>query len=194
MTDQERERKHYLDIGVHKIHEVLLFCRNQYECRSQIVNRYYLWNGDNIPSSCLKCDNCRNRLKEQPTYENCIEDILHILDAVEEISDNGFGEITEDDIVEVFCKSNTKKIWESGLAELEVYKSARKPKFGKPKELAGYMLADLVVRGYIEQKTLLYYSSPNAQTLSMSMFVVGLKEGAKERAMVDSWYYWTRKK
>ncbi|CAG8660723.1 18191_t:CDS:10 [Rhizophagus irregularis] len=177
MTDQERERKHYLDISVHKIHEVLLFCRNQYECRSQIINRYYLWNGDNVSSPCLKCDNCRNRIKEQPTYENCVEDILHLLDTVEEINDGGNYEIIEDDIV-----------------ELKVYKSGRKPKFGKPKELTSYMLADLVVRGYIEQKISLYYSSPNAQTLSMSMFIIGLKEGAKERAIVDSWYYWTRKK
>ncbi|CAB4493376.1 unnamed protein product [Rhizophagus irregularis] len=194
MTDQERERKHYLDISVHKIHEVLLFCRNQYECRSQIINRYYLWNGDNVSSPCLKCDNCRNRIKEQPTYENCVEDILHLLDTVEEINDGGNYEIIEDDIVEVFCKSNTKKIRESGMTELKVYKSGRKPKFGKPKELTSYMLADLVVRGYIEQKISLYYSSPNAQTLSMSMFIIGLKEGAKERAIVDSWYYWTHKK
>ncbi|CAI2190151.1 9701_t:CDS:1, partial [Funneliformis geosporum] len=38
------------------------------------------------------------------------------------------------------------------LAELEAYKGRKKPKFGKPKELANYILADLVVRGYIEQK------------------------------------------
>ncbi|UZN99576.1 uncharacterized protein OCT59_000843 [Rhizophagus irregularis] len=150
MTDQERERKLYLDISVHKIHEVLLFCRNQYECRSQIINRYYLWNGDNVPSPCLKCDNCKNRIKEQPTYENCVEDILHLLDTVEEMNYSNNCEITEDDIVDVFCKSNTKKIRELGLTELQVYKSGRKPKFGKPKELAGYMLADLIVRGYVE--------------------------------------------
>ncbi|CAB5378115.1 unnamed protein product [Rhizophagus irregularis] len=168
MTDQERERKLYLDISVHKIHEVLLFCRNQYECRSQIINRYYLWNGDNVPSPCLKCDNCKNQIKEQPTYENCVEDILHLLDTVEEMN--------------------------YSLTELQVYKSGRKPKFGKPKELAGYMLADLIVRGYVEQKISLYYFSPNAQTLSMNVFIIGLKEGARKRAIIDSWYYWTRKK
>ncbi|CAB5395424.1 unnamed protein product [Rhizophagus irregularis] len=194
MTDQERERKLYLDISVHKIHEVLLFCRNQYECRSQIINRYYLWNGDNVPSPCLKCDNCKNRIKEQPTYENCVEDILHLLDTVEEMNYSNNCEITEDDIVDVFCKSNTKKIRELGLTELQVYKSGRKPKFEKPKELAGYMLADLIVRDYVEQKISLYYSSPNAQTLSMNVFIMGLKEGARERAIIDSWYYWTRKK
>ncbi|CAB5376239.1 unnamed protein product [Rhizophagus irregularis] len=187
MTDQERERKLYFDISIHKIHEVLLFCRNQYECRSQIINRYYLWNGDNVPSPCLKCDNCKNRIKEQPTYENCVENILHLLDTVEEMNYSNNCEITEDDIVDVFCKLNTKKIRELGLTELQVYKSGRKPKFGKPKELAGYMLADLIVRGYVEQKISLYYSSPNAQTLSMNVFIIGLKEGARERAIIDSY-------
>ncbi|CAB4441893.1 unnamed protein product [Rhizophagus irregularis] len=195
MTIQEYERKHYLDTGVHKIREVLLFCQNQYECRSQIINRYHIWNGDNIPPPCLKCDNCKNRIKEQPTYENCIEDILHLLEIVKEMSNNNC-EITEDDVVEVFCKSNTKKIWESGLTELEIYKSGRKPKFGKPRELGSYMLADLIIRGYIEQKNLLRYSSPNAQTLSASMFIIGLVDEAetKIRVTADSWYYWIHKK
>ncbi|GES91104.1 hypothetical protein GLOIN_2v1788371 [Rhizophagus clarus] len=79
------------------------------------------------------------------------------------------------------------------MTELKVYKSGRRLKFGKPKELASYMFADLVARGYIEQKISLYYSSPNIQTLLMGMFIIGLKE-AKERAIVDSWYYWARKK
>jgi|ERR1044071_1401368 superfamily II DNA helicase RecQ len=193
MTDQERERKNYLDIGMHKIREVLLFCQNQYECRSQIISRYYLWNGDDAPSPCLKCDNCRNRIKEQPTYENCMGDILHLLEIVEEMSTSNC-EITEDDVVEIFCKSNTKKIRESGLTELEVYKNGQKPKFGKPKELASYMLADLITRGYIEQRVSLYYSSPNAQTLSVSMFIVGIMVEAKARIMNDSWYYWMHKK
>lgn len=109
-----------------------------------------------------------------------------MLDTVEEMNESGYYEIAEDDIVEVFCKSNTKKIQELGMTELEVYKSGRKPKFEKPKELASYMLADLIVRGYINQKISLYYSLPNAQTLSMNMFIIRLKEGAKERAIVNS--------
>ena len=64
MTDQERERKCYLNNRIYKICKVLLFYRNQYECRSQIISRYYLWNEDSIPSSCLKCDNCKNQIKE----------------------------------------------------------------------------------------------------------------------------------
>ncbi|CAI2190294.1 770_t:CDS:2 [Funneliformis geosporum] len=83
MTDQERERKCYLDNGIHKIHSV--------------------------HSSCLKCDNCKNQIKEFLTCENCIGDILHLLDIIEEMS-NSNCEITEDDVVEIFCKSNTKKI------------------------------------------------------------------------------------
>ena len=109
------------------------------------------------------------------------------------MNNNNF-EIIEDNVVDIFCKSNTKKVRESGLAELEVYKSGRKPKFGKPKELAGYMLADLVIRDYIKQKVSLYYSSPNAQTLSASMFIVGLMAEAKARVIEDSWYYWIHKK
>ena len=193
MTDQEHKRKCQLDTGLHKIHEVLLFCRNQYDCRNQIISCYYLWNGDNVPSPCLKCDNCRKRIKEKPTYENCIDDVCHLLEIIEEMNSNNF-EITEDDVVEVFCKSNTKKIRESGLAELEVYKSGRKPKFGKPKEVTSYILADLVIRNYIQQKTSLYYSSPNAQTLSASTFITGLVAEAKVRVMEDSWYYWVHKK
>ena len=38
--------------------------------------------------------------------------------------DNNNCKITEDDVVEIFCKSNTKKIQESGLNELTVYKSS----------------------------------------------------------------------
>ena len=186
MTDDERERTYYLDTGAHKIREVLLFCRNQYECRVQLISRYHLWNGDNISSPCLKCDNCRNRIKEQPTYENCINDIFHLLEIIEEIKNNTNCEIIEDDIVEIFCKSNTKKIRESGLAELESYKSRRKPKFGKPKEVASYMLADLVVRGYIKQRISLYRSSPSAQTLSANMFIIGLIAGIKEKVIADS--------
>ena len=56
------------------------------------------------------------------------------------------------------------------------------------------MLADLVTRGYIEQRVLLYYPSPNAQTLSASMFIVGLMAEAKARVIEDSWYYWIHKK
>ena len=193
MTDQEYKRKRYLDTGARKICEVLLFCRNQYECRSQIVNRYYLWNGDNVGSPCLKCDNCKNRIKEKPTYENCIDDVFHLLEIVKEMSKSGC-EIHEDDVVEVFCKSNTKRIRELGLIELEVYKSGRKPKFGKPKEVASYMLADLVVRGYIKQRISLYRSSPSAQTLSANMFIIGLVAEIKEKVIADSWYYWINKK
>jgi len=80
------------------------------------------------------------------------------------------------------------------LNELAIYKSSRKPKFRKPKELASYMLADLVVRSYVEQKISLYYSSPNAQNLSASMFIVELVAEAKMRVMEDSWYYWMHKK
>ncbi|CAB5211334.1 unnamed protein product [Rhizophagus irregularis] len=109
------------------------------------------------------------------------------------MSNNNY-EITEDDVVEVFCKSNTKKIRESGLNELEIYKSGQKPKFGKSKEFSGYILADLIVRGYVKQKTLLHYSSPNAQTLSASVFIEGLTTEAKARVIKDSWYYWVYRK
>ena len=132
-------------------------------------------------------------MKEQPTYENCMEDIFHLLEIIEEMSNNNY-EITEDDVVEVFCKSNTKKIWESGLTELEIYKNGWKLKFGKPKEFSGYILADLVVRDYVEQKVLLYYSSPNSQTLSASIFIEGFTAKAKARVISDSWYYWVHKK
>ena len=124
MTDQECKRKQYLDISIHKIYEVLLFCRNQYECRSQIINRYYLWDGDRNSPPCLKCDNCKNRVKDKPTYENCINDVFHLLEIVEEMRNNS-NEINEDDVIEVFCKSNTKKNRESGMNELKVYKSGR---------------------------------------------------------------------
>ncbi|RIA93498.1 hypothetical protein C1645_819367 [Glomus cerebriforme] len=97
MTDQEHERKHYLDISI----------------------------------------------KEQPTYENCAEDILYLLDTVKEMIESDNGEITEDDIVNVFYKLNIKRIQESGLTELKIYKNGRKPKLGKPKELAGYILVNL---------------------------------------------------
>ncbi|CAB5306689.1 unnamed protein product [Rhizophagus irregularis] len=180
-------------IGTNAFGMVLLFCQNQYECRIQLISQYHFWNGDNIPSPCLKCDNCKNRITEQPTYENCIEEVFHLLEIIEEISNNNY-EIIEDDVVEVFCKSNTKKIQESGLNELEIYKSGRKPKFGKSKEFSGYILADLIVRGYVEQKTLIHYSSPNAQTLSASVFIEGLMTEAKARVIEDSWYYWVHRK
>ena len=61
-----------------------------------------------------------------------MRDILHLLEIVEEMS-NSNCEIIEDDVVDIFCKSNTKKICESGLIELEVYKNGQNPKFGKPK-------------------------------------------------------------
>ncbi|CAI2176513.1 18737_t:CDS:2 [Funneliformis geosporum] len=121
---------------------------------------YYLWNGDSVHSPCLKCDNCKNQIKELLTCENCIGDILYLLDIVEEMG-NSNCEITEDDVVEIFCKSNTKKIRES-------------------------------VRSYVEQKISLYYSSPNAQNLSASMFIVRLIAEAKMRVMEDSWYYWDK--
>ncbi len=149
MIDQECKQKHYLDTGLHKIYEVLLFCQNQYDCQSQIISCYYLWNGDNIPPPCLKCDNCRNRIKEKLTYENCINDVCHLLKIIEEMNNNNF-EITENNVVEVFCKSNTKKIQESGLAELEVYKSDQKLKFEKPKELADYIVVDLIICNYVQ--------------------------------------------
>ncbi|GET51035.1 hypothetical protein GLOIN_2v1788371 [Rhizophagus irregularis DAOM 181602=DAOM 197198] len=84
------------------------------------------------------------------------------------MSNNNY-EITKDDVVEVFCKSNTKKIRESGLNELEIYKSGRKPKFGKLKEFSGYILADLIVRERLTTK-------------------------AKARVIEDSWYYWVHRK
>ena len=80
------------------------------------------------------------------------------------------------------------------MNKLAVYKSSRKSKFGKPKELASYMLADLIVYGYVKQKISLYYFLSNAQNLSVSMFIVGLVAEAKTRVMEDSWYYWVHKK
>jgi len=65
------------------------------------------------------------------------------------MNNNNF-EITENNVVEVFCKSNTKKIQESGLAELEVYKSDQKLKFEKPKELADYIVVDLIICNYVQ--------------------------------------------
>ncbi|CAI2168534.1 809_t:CDS:2, partial [Funneliformis geosporum] len=87
----------------------------------------------------------------QLRYENCMEDIFHLLDIIEEMGNNNICEITEEDI-------------------------------------------DLVVRGYVEQKISLYYSSPNAQTLSASMYIIGLIAEAKARVIADSWYYWVYKK
>lgn len=78
-------------------------------------------------------------MKEQPTYENCIEDVFHLLEIIEEMNKSNY-EITEDDAVKVFCKSNTKKIWELGLTKLEIYKSGQKLKFGKAK---GYVKLEL---------------------------------------------------
>ncbi len=97
--------------------------------------------------------------------------------------DNNNCKITEDDVVEIFCKSNTKKIQESGLTELAIYKNNQKLKFEKPKELVSYMLADLIVYGYVKQKISLYYFLSNAQNLSVSMFIVGLVAKVKTRVM-----------
>jgi hypothetical protein len=86
----------------------------------------------------------------------------------------------------MWWKFFVNQIQESDLTELEIYKSSQKPKFGKPKEISDYILADLVVRDYVEQKTLLYYSSSNAQTLSASVFIEGLATEAKARVIKDS--------
>ncbi|RIA82973.1 hypothetical protein C1645_834488 [Glomus cerebriforme] len=45
--------------------------------------KYYL--DENYPS-CLKCDNCKNRTKHKPTYENCIDDVFHLLEIIDEKS------------------------------------------------------------------------------------------------------------
>jgi hypothetical protein len=113
----------------------------------------------------------KNRIKEQPTRENCIEDIFYLLDIIEEIG-NINCKINEDDVVEIFCKSNTKKIC---LTELAVYKSSRKPKFGKPKELASFMFADLVIRGYVDDlKEMLRRNKVNGEDItSIKQFTPG---------------------
>jgi len=53
-------------------------------------------------------------------------------------------------------------------------------------ELASYMLVELITHGYIEQRVSLYYFSRNAQTLSVSMFIVGIMAEAKVKIMKDS--------
>ncbi len=75
------------------------------------------------------------------------------------------------------------------MIKFEIYKSNWKPKFEKSKELAGYMFVNLVIHDYIKQKISLYYSLSNAQTLSISIFIMKFEAEAKVRIMIDSWYY-----
>ncbi|RIB04986.1 hypothetical protein C2G38_2047977 [Gigaspora rosea] len=120
-----------------------------------------------------------------------------MLEVVEALTKNSLIEVSPDDIVDVFSRSNTDKIRKNKYNELTLQRDSREVKLYEekpptiliPKETARIALNDLVCKNLVKQEIWLQ-KSKTTQYLSCSTVVVGISENAKENAKKECWEYW----
>lgn len=60
------------------------------------------------------------------------------------------------------------------------------------KELVQFALADLVVRGLVQEKIILRKTFEGSKGLSSSIVVIGVVPGAQANANMQTWYYFVK--
>ncbi|RIB09679.1 hypothetical protein C2G38_2267158 [Gigaspora rosea] len=180
-----------------ELFNVIAFCTTQYDCRQRFLCKY-LW--PELLSSydeCNNCDNCQKRNKENPQLTDAFSEILEILEVVEALTKNSLIEVSPDNIVDVFSRSNTDKIRKNKYNELTLQRDSKEVKLYEEKlptililkETARIALNDLVCKNLVKQEIWLQ-KSKMTQYLSCSTVVVEISENAKENAKKECWEYW----
>ncbi|CAG8766819.1 15046_t:CDS:2, partial [Racocetra persica] len=187
----------YLQTIQKDLFKVIAFCAIQYDCRQQFLCKY-LW--PELSSSyyeCNNCDNCQRRNEENPQLINALSEILEILEVVEALTKNNLMEVSSDDVIDVFSRSNTDKIRKNRYNELILQRDTKEVKLYEekpptilvPKEIARIALNDLVCKDLVKQEIRLQQSKIT-QYLSCNTVVTGISENAKKCAEKECWEYW----
>ncbi|RIB25877.1 hypothetical protein C2G38_2164840 [Gigaspora rosea] len=180
-----------------ELFNVVMFCATQYDCRQQFLCKY-LW--PELLSSYYEynsCDNCQKKNKENPQLTNASSEILEMLEVVEALTQNSLIEISPDDVIDVFSRSNTNKIRKNKYNKLTLQRESREVKLYEersptilvPKETARLALNDLVYKGLVKQEIRLQ-KSKIIQYLSCNIVMVGISENVKQQVEKMCWEYW----
>ncbi len=191
ILNNEQYLSNKFERAANKIFEVLYYCYSQYECRQQLIWKYQAWPNEVIPPICEKCNNCFNRITNNPKSLDGKEEIIKLLEVVEFLTQEIDEQIGPDDIVDVFRGGKTIKIKQKKWDTLPVYPTEKR-KVLKTKELVQFALLDLVVRGLVQEKIILRRPFEGSMGLSSSIIVVGVVHGAQANANMQTWYYFVK--
>ncbi|PKY56715.1 hypothetical protein RhiirA4_477200 [Rhizophagus irregularis] len=89
--------------------------------------------------------------------------------------------------IDIFLGKIKQKKWDN----LPVYLTEKR-KVLKTKELVQFALADLVVRGLVQEKIILRKTFEGSKGLSSSIVVIGVVPGAQANANIQTWYYFVK--
>lgn len=115
---------------------------------------------------------------------------MKLLEVIEFLT-QGEEQIGPDDVVDVFKGGKMMKIKQKGWDTLPVYPTEKR-KVLKTKELVHFALADLVVRGLVQEKIILRKPFEGGTSLSSSIVIVGVIQGAQANANMQSWHYFVK--
>jgi superfamily II DNA helicase RecQ len=113
------------------------------------------------------------------------------LEVVEYLIQETDEQIGPDDVVDVFRGGKTAKIKQKNWDTLPVY-PIEKRKVLKTKELVHFALADLVVRGLVQENIILRKLFEGSTSLSSSIVITGVVSGAQANANMQTWYYFVK--
>jgi superfamily II DNA helicase RecQ len=178
-----------LERAASKIFEVFYYCISQYECRQQLIWKYQVWPDEEKPSVCEKCDNCIKRIANRPKLIDGREEIMKLLEVVEFLTQE--EQVSPDDIIDVFKGGKTKRIKQKKWDTLSVFPTEKR-KVLKTKELVQFALADLVVRGLVQEKIILRKQFEGGTSLSSSIVIIGVVRGAQANANMQTWHYYVK--
>jgi hypothetical protein len=115
---------------------------------------------------------------------------LKLLEVVEFLTQEE-EQISPDDVVDVFRGGKTMKIKQKRWDVLPVYPTEKR-KVLKTKELVQFALADLVVRGLVQEKIILRKQFEGGTSLSSSIVIAGVAQGAQANANMQTWNYFVK--
>ncbi|CAG8565238.1 23972_t:CDS:2 [Dentiscutata erythropus] len=81
-----------------------------------------LKNSHIISDSCNKCDNCIRYEEENPELLDATEEVYEMLEVAEVLTSEFSAEISPEDIVDIFSRSNTEKIRRNKYNQLVLHK------------------------------------------------------------------------
>ncbi len=121
---------------------------------------------------CEKCDNCINQITNRPKLLDGKEKIIKLLEMVEFFIQRE-QQIGPNDIVDVFRDRKIAKIKQKKWDTLSVYLTEKR-KVLKIKELVQFALVDLVVRGLVQERIILWSPFEGSIGLSSSIIVISV--------------------
>lgn len=190
ITANEQSLTNKLERAANGIFEVFYYCISQYKCRQQLIWKYQAWPDEEKPPVCEKCDNCIRRITNKPKLLDGKEEIMKLLEVVEFLTQKE-QQIGPDDVIDVFRGGKTMKIRQKEWDTLPIYPTEKR-KILKTKELVQFALADLVVRGLVQEKIILRKPFEGGTSLSSSIVIAGVIQGAQANANMQTWYYFVK--